>query len=329
MRELYDSRRPLIRLTPSQRVRRSLRLARMSVRRRFAVNAMPPINKVRNLSILVAVDGSVSSNNALRQTIEFAKHANCNVTAVAVVPHFEGELELIGLRNMQEAFKEPGEKVLAQAREIAAELNVNMHTILAEGNAHEAIVDTALDRDCDLIVMGRRGLTRLERAFMGSITQRVIGYSPIDVLVMPYNSELKWDNILLAVDGSACSDVAANSAITLAHAYGSKLSIVSVVDVPPEAYAEAYGAIEKMISRSREVVGAIEVMASAAGVEAETFVREGITHEKIIDLADEQGTDIICIGSHGRTGLKKFLLGSVAERIIGYAKCPVLVVRQH
>jgi len=286
-----------------------------------------PFKKVKNILILTALDGSDSSKNAFRQAVRFARKERCSVTAVTVIPTYEGEIELIGIQNIKEAFKEPGEKILAEARQIAAQEGVEVYTFLAEGDIHESIIDLAVARDCDLIVMGRRGRTGLERAFMGSVTARVIGYSPIDVLVMPHDSVIKWDNILLAVDGSHYSEIAASRAITFAYTYGKELNILSVVDIPIEAYAEAPDYVEKLVEKARDNTELVKISAEVAHLKTETFVRVGDAHEKILDVASLVKPDIICVGSHGRTGLRRLLMGSVTEKIIGNAPCPVLVVK--
>ena len=71
----------------------------------------------------------------------------------------------------------------------------------------------------------------------------------------------------------------------------------------------------------------VKKQAEAEGVQAETFVGEAEAFEAITNLAKEQNADMIVIGSHGRTGLRRLLMGSVAEKVIGYAPCPVLVVK--
>ena len=71
----------------------------------------------------------------------------------------------------------------------------------------------------------------------------------------------------------------------------------------------------------------VKKQAEAAGVKAETFVGEAEAYEAITKLAKEQKADMIVLGSHGRTGLRRLLMGSVAEKVIGYAPCPVLVVK--
>ncbi|MHB8840270.1 MAG: universal stress protein [Candidatus Aquicultor sp.] len=286
-----------------------------------------PFKKVKNILILAALDGSDSGKNAFRQALRFARKERCSITAVTVMPTYEGELELIGIQNMKESFKAPAETILAEARRIAEKEGVQIYTFLAEGDIHESIIDLAVSRDCDLIIMGRRGRTGFERAFMGSVTARVIGYSPIDVLVMPHDSIIKWDNILLAVDGSHYSEIAASRAITFAHTYGKEINILSVVDIPAEAYGEAPDYVEKMVERARDNTELVKISSEVARLQAETFVRIGDAHEKIMDIAGQVKPDVICVGSHGRTGLRRLLMGSVTEKIIGNAKCPVLVVK--
>jgi nucleotide-binding universal stress UspA family protein len=201
--------------------------------------------------------------------------------------------------------------------------------VLEEGKIHEAIIDIAREKDCDLIITGRRGLSGIERAFMGSVTARVIGYSPIDVLVMPGDSVLKWDNILLAVDGSKYSDIAANKAISMARMYGRELNILSVVDVNEEFYAQAPDMVDEMVSKAREMVQDIEQTARLLSLQTSDFVREGEAHKRIIGMANQVKADLICLGSHGRTGLRRLLMGSVAEKVIGHATCPVLVAKAY
>jgi nucleotide-binding universal stress UspA family protein len=287
------------------------------------------LKRVRNILILVALDGSDTSNNALRQTIRFARAKACGVTVVTVLPPYDGDLELGMMPNIKQAMKEPGEKILDAASKIAVEEGVEIETTLETGNIHESIIDVAIEKDCDMIVIGRSGKHGIERALMGSTTARVIGYSPIDVLVMPNNATLKWDNILLAVDGSRYSEIAANRAINMAQTYGEELSIMSVVDVNEEFYANAPDAVEQMVHNARDIVDSVQDLSKKSKIKTKTFVREGQSHEKIIEMARELQSNIICLGSHGRTGLRRLLMGSVTEKVIGNAPCPVLVVKSH
>ena len=161
---------------------------------------MCPLGKYRK--ILVSLDGSESGRNALVQSFALARDEKCWLTAATVVPGVDGDLELVGLGDVRAALRKPGEAILAQARALAEAERVPLKTVLEEGEAWERIVHLADDERCDLIVMGRRGLRRLERVMMGSVTARVIGHTDRDVLVVPQGTALSFKRILVATDGS-------------------------------------------------------------------------------------------------------------------------------
>lgn len=277
--------------------------------------------------ILVAIDGSESSRNALLQAFRFAVDEKCWITVTSVVSPYDGEIEIIGVRDIRAALRKPCEDALRDARTLADQERALIKTVCEEGDAHERIVDLADAENCDLIIMGRRGLRPVERLLVGRVTARVIGHSQRDVLVVPNGTAVGWKTIVMATDGSKFSAVAAERAISFARSYGGELKVLSVVDVPSEFYAEAPQAVEDLVRKAKEYVAEVKKKAAAAGVKAETFVGEAETYRAVNNLAQEQKADMIVIGSHGRTGLRRLLMGSVAETVIGYAPCPVLVVK--
>ena len=99
------------------------------------------------------------------------------------------------------------------------------------------------------------------------------------------------------------------------------------MDVRAEFPAEAPQAVEDLVRTAKGFVSVVKKQAEAAGVKTETFVKEAEASEAITNLAKDQGANMIVIGSHGRTGLRRLLMGSVAEKVIGHAPCPVLVVK--
>ncbi|MBI4685693.1 MAG: universal stress protein [Nitrospirae bacterium] len=281
----------------------------------------------RYKKILVAFDGSESSKNALLQAFKLANAEECWITVTSVIPSYEGDLELVGVKNIRASIRKPCEEALAEAEKIAKAERVLIKTVCEEGVVYERIVDLADAENCDVIVMGRRGLRRLERAFVGSVTARVIGHSQRDVLVVPVGTVIGWKHILLATDGSKYSYAATDRAIDFAKSYGGGLKIISVVDVPTEFYAEAPKVVEDLTIKAKEFVANVRNKAEASNVEAITFTGEGDAYKLITDLARKEKTDVIFMGSHGRTGLKRLLMGSVTEKVIGHAPCPVLIVK--
>ncbi len=277
--------------------------------------------------ILVAVDSSDSGKNALHQAFKLANEEKCWITVTSVVPPYEGEIETLGVRDIRAALRKPCEDAIAEVERMARTERMLVKTVCEEGEVYERIVDLADAENCDVIVMGRRGVHHLERSLIGSVTARVIGHTQRDVLVVPNGTVVGWKTIVLATDGSKYSSVATAKAISFAQSYGGALKVVSVADVPAEFYAEAPQAVDDLVKKAKGHVAAVKKQAETAGVNAETFVGESEAFEAITRLARERKADVIIIGSHGRTGLRRLLMGSVAEKVIGNAPCPVLVVK--
>jgi nucleotide-binding universal stress UspA family protein len=276
--------------------------------------------------ILVAYDGSATAKNALAVASHLAKEDKSWIKVLTVLPDYKGDLELVGVSNIKETIEGPGKEFLEEAREIADHEDVHILTNMAQGEPFDKIVHVADDENCDLIVMGRRGAHHLEREFMGSVTARVIGYTRVDVLVVPENANLTRKNILLATDGSPSCENAVERAIELANEKSANLTAVSVVYTNDEYLALAPGVVEELIGKAKEKLAKIEQKGKEAGVNINLVVKEGEAFEAITSLARQNNIDLIVMGSHGRKRLESLLMGSVTERTIGYAECPVLVV---
>jgi len=277
--------------------------------------------------ILVAIDGSESSKHALRESLKLATDEKCWVTVVSVIPQYEGDIGAMWINNVKEAMEKPCKIALSEAENMAKEERVLIKTVCEEGEIYERIVDLADAEDCDVIVMGRKGMSLLGRSLIGSVTARVIGYSQKDVLVVPEGSPVGWKTILLATDGSKYSVAATNRAIDCAKSYGGDLYALAVIDIPPEFYShvKALDTADDLLKNAKDIVDKAKKQAEAQGIKTETYTKEGEPSKVITDLAREKVCDVIVIGSHGRTGLRRLLMGSVAEKVIGHSPCPVLV----
>jgi len=277
--------------------------------------------------ILVAVDGSESSRNAFVQACKIGHDDGGSVTAITVVPALQGQYDVLDVEKASAGLKAEAEKVLSEAKRAGEENRLRVMLLLEEGHPFEEIADAASDRGYDLIVMGRRGKKRVEKALLGSVTARVIGGTDKDVLVVPKGGSVGWSKILLATDGSACSQGAVRRAIDLAKSYGGEIIAVSVVDINDEFQALAPDIVSGMTRRAKGVLDGVKEQAEAAGVKAEAVVVEGEDYKAICELASRRGADVIVMGTHGRTGLGRLLMGSATKKVIGHSNCPVLVVK--
>jgi len=275
--------------------------------------------------ILVAYDGSPSARNALEQACRLAKTDKSWIKVLAVLPSYEGDLELIGVSRIGETISGPGQTLLSEAKAIADAADVNVLTNMAQGEPYERIVHVAEDENCDLIVMGRRGRTHIERELVGGVTARVIGHTNKDVLVVPKTASIGWDNILLATDGSTYSQAAEKKAIAITQKWRARLWALAVAYTNDEFSALAPEAASEMVNQAAAIAGAVKKAAAVAGVTCESIVREGETYAAVCAAAKEANASLIVMGSHGRKGLTRLLMGSVTEHVIGLSDCPVLV----
>lgn len=142
-----------------------------------------------------------------------------------------------------------------------------------------------------------------------------------------------YETILIATEFSPISDAAFDEALRLAQSSGAALRVIHVYDGPvvpgapfggPELYQEAERAaraaiaerLERLVSRARRV-----------GVDAAGVIRDGFVSDEILDAAAGENADLIVMGTHGRHGFSRIVLGSVAARVVAKAPCPVLTVR--
>lgn len=140
--------------------------------------------------------------------------------------------------------------------------------------------------------------------------------------------------IVYATDFSRASGKAFSTAVALARAGRGRLTIVHVmtpiVPVAGEGYLlpQTYQQIEQSARKAAQgYLTRLVARAREAGVRAESVLRTGIPHTRIVGIARARGADLLVIGTHGRTGLARLFLGSVAARILAAATCPVLTVR--
>jgi nucleotide-binding universal stress UspA family protein len=133
-------------------------------------------------------------------------------------------------------------------------------------------------------------------------------------------------HILVPTDFSAPSQQAMTYAFELAQKVGAKLSLLHVIEVPVYAI-EVSLPLEDLEQDARRGLARLLPEAAAAHVDVTRLVAMGVPYEQILEMATAEQVDLIVMATHGRTGLRRLAMGSVAERVVRMAPCPVLTIR--
>jgi nucleotide-binding universal stress UspA family protein len=144
-----------------------------------------------------------------------------------------------------------------------------------------------------------------------------------------------FSSIVVGTDGSDTAKKAVAAAVDLAREIGATLDIVSAYEPVPqsrlrEESRQAPEDLQWMINPREDVEATLRDAAEEieeAGIQVETFAREGDPADAILDVAEERSADLIVVGNKGMTGAKRFLLGSVPNKVSHHAPCSVLIIR--
>jgi len=211
-------------------------------------------------------------------------------------------------------------------------------TLVQEQRTHEsapeAIVSYADEQDVDLIVAGTHGRRGLQRLLIGSVAEEVLRTASCPVLTVRGGEDVAaaWAvrNILVPIDFSDASMEALRHAKELALTYGAQITLLHAVE--EVIYPSAYG-VEPADLPGPQVVNRVEEsLAELARTEigyehVVVEARVGYAPSTILDYAESEAVDLVVIATHGRTGLERMLLGSVAERVVRRAPAPVFSVK--
>ena len=144
-----------------------------------------------------------------------------------------------------------------------------------------------------------------------------------------------YRSIVVGTDGSDTATQAVRQAIELARAVGARIELVCAYEPVTDARLRDESLrvpndLQWIVNPREDVEATLESAAAeirAAGVEVEVFARQGDPADAILDVAEERGSDLIVVGNKGMTGAKRFLLGSVPNKISHHAPCSVLIIR--
>lgn len=277
--------------------------------------------------IVAATDFSARSQRALRRAGRFARQISAELTLLHVVDDDQPE-KLIELES-HEADKFMNEQIAS----ISELRGVQCRAVVASGEAFNGILQIAKDIFADLIVMGAHRKKILHDVFIGTTIERVIRTGPFPVLMVNADSEHSYHSVLAPVDISELSvhalqtaaalGLTEKAALTVLHAFEAASRSMFVTGVSSDQIKsniaeERQQVIERLLAH----MVSHEVYHPAWSYHAE----EGGAFEVISRVAKESEPDLLVIGTHGRSGIAKVLLGSVAEEVLRSLDVDILAV---
>jgi nucleotide-binding universal stress UspA family protein len=267
--------------------------------------------------ILFATDGSEFSAGAERVAMGMAAKSGAKLSIMTVAlagsdPGGMGDSEVARFEAEATARLDA-----VEARVTAAGLSCTK-VIRFGDDPYKEIVGESAEHNADVIVLGRRGKRGLARLMLGDATVKVIGDARCSVLVVPKACDMWGKRVLVATDGSRSGDAAAHAAMSISRCCGAPITVMSVRN--PRHDQARQDEAERIVDRVLRFY-------QDEGVVADGVVVTGVPSKAINAMAAERGADLIVMGSHGRTGLGRLILGSNSEAVINETTCPVMVVK--
>jgi nucleotide-binding universal stress UspA family protein len=293
--------------------------------------------------IVCPVDLSELSLRPLAYAGAIANWYDAPVTALHVVPSFEPmEVRASTLFDpVQFVYPMPREQVLKQLREAvhAAALATDNVELAAEaGEPVATIVDQALARGADLLVMGTHGRTGFDRLLLGSVTEQVLRKAPCPVLTVPPHAPgspagVVMQTILCPTDFSSAGLQAVGFAVDVARRANVSLIVLQVIEWLAEEEPREFAHFDVpefrryLMQDTRERLQALIAEQPRVEHGAEARVVAGRAYREILRVAAEEGAELIVMGAQGRGGPALTPFGSTTQQVVRAASCPVLTVR--
>ncbi|WP_277555358.1 universal stress protein [Halobaculum limi] len=293
------------------------------------------MNRYEVTDIVVGTDGSDPATEAVDTAIAVAAAVGARVHPCAVVDPFPmGQRVTDVERNRQEAAS-----FVEDAADRAREAGVEAVPEVRRGSPYKELVAHVAETDADLLVLGTHGRGGTRRVLLGSVAEAVIRTAEVPVLTVHGDDEIRdWgpdSDVLVATDGSDAALPAEQVSVDLTAALGGRLTAVSAVDESRALASIGAGTVSDGVAESvrtaltegaTAALDRVRERADERGVPLTTEILDGEAGRRIREHAATVDADLVVVGTHGRRGIRRIMLGSVAERVVRSADRPVLVV---
>lgn len=271
--------------------------------------------------LLIPVDGSAPAKRAAKFGLELAAVYDAAVDVLHVV---DGRS------------REHGTRIIDEALDVDVDGDPTVARHQVEGKPATSIASHVTDADTDLVVMGRYGRSGVSDHLLGSVSERVLRNVTVPVVSVPgetvdRETGREYGDVLLTTDGSEEAERAGPYATDIARRTAATLHLLTVVDVQAEAGPFDAGGVdreyvERLENRGQDALDSLADTIDAGDVDVRSSIVKGDTAEEIRAYADEHDVGLLAISSEGQTNLVGQRLGSIASRLLGSVKRPILVV---
>jgi nucleotide-binding universal stress UspA family protein len=295
-----------------------------------------------NARVLVPLDGSAFAECALVAAMGMAQNLDAEMELISVVDDASmlagGDVTAQKFKDwLQDYLDDLGQRVTDQS-------GVTTSCTIIDGTPADRLVEYARRKPVDLIAMSTHGRGPLSRAWMGSVADRVVRHVDVPVMLIRAEDEAAPDfkrpyefkRILVALDGSPRAEKSLEWATRIASASGGVLTLLQAVEPPlpfsspylPHAVEDAQIALDHGREASARYLEETKARLERQGlrIEMETLLGAHAA-PGILQYAEEHPVDLIALATHGRGGLPRLVLGSVADKVLRGASVPILVVR--
>ena len=289
------------------------------------------------MRVLLAVDGSKDSHAAAAylKLLPLPPSTPIRIVAVAPLPVFAADVA--SMPQLKSAVIDRAREVVDEARIGLTERGFAIETDVAVGDPRMEIVRQAEEWKAELVVVGARGLGMVKRLLLGSISDAVARHAPCSVLIVK-GRRRRLGSVLVAIDGSEDSLRAVRFLEALALPRQTRIRLLGVVEplrYPTTAPRGARGQLRDILreledERRGELDRALQRAADQLGdkiARVNRYTPTGNPAEEIVVTTKDFDTDLVVVGARGLGGIARALLGSVSEKVLHHARCPVLIVK--
>jgi nucleotide-binding universal stress UspA family protein len=284
-------------------------------------------------NILLPFDGSEGAAEVLHHASELAHWADATIQVLYVADSTRDSVTVVDGQTV-DTLVQQGEDLVDEAAKTLDTLRVSYDTDVVQGNPAPTIVEYAERYDQDLVIMPTHGREGISRYLVGSISEKVVRLSSVPVLTVRMQPDetlvFPYEDILIPTDGSTAATYAADHLVELSAALDATVHVLSVVDTTTlgldvrstisgkESEKVATDAVETVISEA-ETRGVANTV---------RHIEHGTPAEVILDSIESSDIHAVGMGTTGRRGTDRILLGSVAEKTVRSAPVPVMTVAE-